>query len=265
MVTLTRCRVGGADGKLTGEDPEPEFSEWLLSQGIKSEQDGVIRKGEYTCEALYWAFGVLLSRLITLPGKSGEQALVPFADFLNHEAAVSTHLDWDASLGAVVIELDRPYNTGEQIYVSYGPKSSGELLLSYGFCPAPEGNQHEELVAYMAFAAAQPKEQEEVGELCTFIFEQGIIPVLDDTDLELVALRELAAECTRYPTSMEQDRAQASGANTPDGTAAKPLSLNKQKEVLAVQCASIRLRERQILQRCSFFASSRIKELSRNK
>lgn len=30
-----------------------------------------------------------------------------------------------------------------QVYVSYGPKSSGELLLSYGFCPPAGTNPHD--------------------------------------------------------------------------------------------------------------------------
>lgn len=30
-----------------------------------------------------------------------------------------------------------------QVFISYGPKSSGELLLSYGFCPPPGSNPHD--------------------------------------------------------------------------------------------------------------------------
>lgn len=43
--------------------------------------------------------------------------------------------------------------------VSYGPKSSGELLLSYGFCPPPAANPHQDyklLVGVNDSAAADP-------------------------------------------------------------------------------------------------------------
>ncbi|KAG2500913.1 hypothetical protein HYH03_001672, partial [Edaphochlamys debaryana] len=108
---------------------------------------------------LDWAFGVLLSRCIRLPGRGDAQVLAPWADLLNHDvnAEEGCHLDWAPGAGAaaggqaaaggdggaVVLAADRNYAAGQQVYISYGPKSSGELLLSYGFCPPPAANPHE--------------------------------------------------------------------------------------------------------------------------
>ncbi|GLC54779.1 hypothetical protein PLESTB_000905100 [Pleodorina starrii] len=111
---------------------------------------------------LDWAFGVLLSRCIRLPGRADMQVLAPWADLLNHDVAAEAgcHLDWDEGAGAgprgsgsgsgagrggaLVLRADRQYAAGQQVYVSYGPKSSGELLLSYGFCPPPAANPHQD-------------------------------------------------------------------------------------------------------------------------
>ncbi|GLI58716.1 hypothetical protein VaNZ11_000469 [Volvox africanus] len=105
---------------------------------------------------LDWAFGVLLSRCIRLPSRGDVQVLSPWADLLNHDvkAEAGCHLDWDptaevgakgeAVSGALVLRSDRQYAAGQQVYVSYGPKSSGELLLSYGFCPPPAANPHQD-------------------------------------------------------------------------------------------------------------------------
>ncbi|GIL70656.1 hypothetical protein Vretimale_3761 [Volvox reticuliferus] len=126
----------------------------LIAQGRK---DGLIPEYVALEKAdLDWAFGVLLSRCIRLPSRGDMQVLAPWADLLNHdvEAEVGCHLDWDpaaevgppaeAVSGALVLRSDRQYSAGQQVYVSYGPKSSGELLLSYGFCPPPAANPHQD-------------------------------------------------------------------------------------------------------------------------
>lgn len=82
-----------------------------------------------------WSFGILLSRLVRLPSMDGKVALVPWADMLNHSSEVETFLDYDKSSLGVVFTTDRTYQPGEQVFISYGKKSNGELLLSYGFVP----------------------------------------------------------------------------------------------------------------------------------
>ncbi|PPE02036.1 hypothetical protein GOBAR_DD00907 [Gossypium barbadense] len=82
-----------------------------------------------------WSFGILLSRLIYLSSMDGKVALVPWADMLNHSCEVETYLNYDKSSQAVVFTTDRAYQSGEQVFISYGKKSNAELLLSYGFVP----------------------------------------------------------------------------------------------------------------------------------
>ena len=72
---------------------------------------------------------------IRLTSKDGTLALIPWADMLNHAPTVRRYLDWEQDEGAVCFRADRSYNVGEEVFVSYGPRSSGELLLSYGFVP----------------------------------------------------------------------------------------------------------------------------------
>lgn len=89
----------------------------------------------FNMETFKWSFGILFSRLVRLPSMDGRVALVPWADMLNHSCEVETFLDYDKSSKGVVFTTDRPYQPGEQVFISYGKKSNGELLLSYGFVP----------------------------------------------------------------------------------------------------------------------------------
>lgn len=78
-------------------------------------------------------------RLVRLPGRGDMLALLPYADLLNHQPGVEAYLDYEGQgdSGAVVLRVDRAYSAGEQVFISYGEKSSGELLLQYGFVPPP--------------------------------------------------------------------------------------------------------------------------------
>ncbi|KAG8503192.1 hypothetical protein CXB51_001203 [Gossypium anomalum] len=89
----------------------------------------------FNMETFRWSFGILFSRLVRLPSMDGKVALVPWADMLNHSCEVETFLDYDKSSQGVVFTTDRAYQPGEQVFISYGKKSNGELLLSYGFVP----------------------------------------------------------------------------------------------------------------------------------
>lgn len=47
---------------------------------------------------------------------AGQQVLLPFADYLNHDmAADACHLEYDEGAGAVAVALDRAYEAGEQV------------------------------------------------------------------------------------------------------------------------------------------------------
>lgn len=89
----------------------------------------------FTLETLKWAFGILFSRPVRLKSLDERIALVPWADMLNHSSQVHATLDFDISSETVILTSDRAYGRMEQVFISYGNKSNGELFLSYGFIP----------------------------------------------------------------------------------------------------------------------------------
>ncbi|KAL8209112.1 hypothetical protein R6Q57_008524 [Mikania cordata] len=106
-----------------------------LRARIFSKHPNLFPEEVFNMETFKWSFGILFSRLVRLPSLDGRVALVPWADMLNHSCDVETFLDYDKSTKGVVFTTDRPYQPGEQVFISYGRKSNGELLLSYGFVP----------------------------------------------------------------------------------------------------------------------------------
>ncbi|XP_021724443.1 ribulose-1,5 bisphosphate carboxylase/oxygenase large subunit N-methyltransferase, chloroplastic-like [Chenopodium quinoa] len=106
-----------------------------LKLRIFSKHPDLFPEEVYNMETFRWSFGILFSRLVRLPSMDGKVALVPWADMLNHSCEVETYLDYDKSSEGIVFTTDRQYQPGEQVFISYGKKSNGELLLSYGFVP----------------------------------------------------------------------------------------------------------------------------------
>ncbi len=72
-----------------------------------------------------WAFSMLLSRLVRLSALGDTEALVPWADLLNHSPLASACIDWDAASQSVALRVDADVAPGEQLFCSYGPKTSG--------------------------------------------------------------------------------------------------------------------------------------------
>ncbi|KAF6255066.1 hypothetical protein COO60DRAFT_1272756 [Scenedesmus sp. NREL 46B-D3] len=137
---------GGAD--LLWEDLQP-----LLAA---AKQQGLCPEGMFGRADIDWAVGICLSRSVRLDSRGGQVVLVPFADFLNHEPSCEAFLVWDERQHAVVLRPDRDYSPGQQVIISYGPKSSGELLLSYGFCPPAGSNPHEAAHLHFSLEAGDP-------------------------------------------------------------------------------------------------------------
>lgn len=107
-----------------------------MEETLFSRDRGNFPEDVFTIEAWEWAFAVLFSRAIFLR-KEDCVALVPYADLINHSPFVSTYIDMQSELltGDKVVALytDRPYSKMDQVFVTYGPKSNSELLVSYGF------------------------------------------------------------------------------------------------------------------------------------
>lgn len=116
-----------------------------------------------------WAFSMLLSRLIRLPGLQwGVEALVPWADLLNHSCDCDSTLDWNET--SVTFRPDTGYSRGQQLFCSYGPKSSADLLLSYGFVQAGL-NPNESVPLRIGVTAGDPLHDAKVTVLSALSFQ----------------------------------------------------------------------------------------------
>ncbi|XP_015169009.1 ribulose-1,5 bisphosphate carboxylase/oxygenase large subunit N-methyltransferase, chloroplastic isoform X2 [Solanum tuberosum] len=102
---------------------------------------------------------------VRLPSMDGRVALVPWADMLNHNCEVETFLDYDKSSQGIVFTTDRVYLPGEQVFISYGRKSNGELLLSYGFVPKEGTNPSDSVEVSLALKKSDKCYKEKVEAL----------------------------------------------------------------------------------------------------
>ncbi|GJP33725.1 hypothetical protein CLOM_g18245 [Closterium sp. NIES-68] len=107
-----------------------------LDTAIFSKHRDVFPEKLFTLNNFKWAFAVLFSRLVRLPSRNNRLALVPWGDMLNHRCEIESCIDVDTWKGSVVFKTDRAFAKGKEVFVSYGPKSNGELLLAYGVVPA---------------------------------------------------------------------------------------------------------------------------------
>ena len=90
------------------------------------------------------ALSLVLSRVVRLESDQGVyvgQGLCPGLDFFNHSCSSQSFIRYDTRNDSVYVSSDRFYKKGDQVYISYGEKTNGELFLSYGFCP--EDNIHD--------------------------------------------------------------------------------------------------------------------------
>ena len=164
-----------------------------------AEREGMIDRGVLTEETVRHAFSLLLSRLIRLDNVPGEEAslisvtdgettvstpspstvesntttttttasvdvLCPWADFVNHDSHSTSFLHFDSTQNCVTLRADRARQPGEQIYASYGQKTSGELLLSYGFLPDFDSNPHNGFLLQIDLQHNARKNREEEEE-----------------------------------------------------------------------------------------------------
>ncbi|KAJ7546475.1 hypothetical protein O6H91_08G041200 [Diphasiastrum complanatum] len=125
---------------------------YLAGSSIKDRALECIKDVNYTYhdlqERIFSRYPELFPSKVRLPSAGQQLALVPWADMLNHSTEVNAFLDVEASSKTVILELDRAYEKGEQVLISYGKRSNAELLLSYGFIPAgPNTNDFVEVEA----------------------------------------------------------------------------------------------------------------------
>jgi len=67
----------------------------------------------------------------------GRMSLVPIFDFFNHHPQPGAKWSWDVESRAMLLLADRRHEAGEEILISYGPKSNVLAFLTYGFVLPP--------------------------------------------------------------------------------------------------------------------------------
>lgn len=170
----------------------------------------------FNIETFNWSFGILFSRLVRLPSMDGRVALVPWADMLNHNCEVETFLDYDKSSQGIVFTTDRAYLPGEQVFISYGRKSNGELLLSYGFVPREGTNPSDSVEVSMSLKKSDKCYKEKVEALK----KHGLSPLecfpiqVTGWPLELMAFAYLVVSPPSMSRQFEEMAAAASNKTT---------------------------------------------------
>ncbi|WIA32213.1 hypothetical protein OEZ86_003062 [Tetradesmus obliquus] len=282
--TAAMIRIGA---QLVWQDLQP-----LLTAAT---QQGLCPADMFSKADIYWAIGICMSRSVRLADRGDQVVLVPFADLLNHEPSCEAYLLWEEQQQAVVLRPDRDYSPGQQVFISYGPKSSGELLLSYGFCPPAGSNPHD--AAHLSFNLQdsdpwlQAKQQalQRQGKASSESFALRI----DGLPAELLPFLALCAAQPQSAAEVEALADELFAGRWPSigGVSCEQLAL----EMLAKACkaalkgypqqaeadrqlaaagqagggfahrrelmAAVRVRERQILSRTGFVAQQRIRQL----
>lgn len=90
----------------------------------------------FNIQSWEWAICLLLSRAIFL--QNIEQiALVPYADFINHNPFSTSYINSKqvafSKSKEITMYSDKDYNKFDQIFTTYGQKSNLELLILFGF------------------------------------------------------------------------------------------------------------------------------------
>ncbi|XP_059449906.1 ribulose-1,5 bisphosphate carboxylase/oxygenase large subunit N-methyltransferase, chloroplastic [Corylus avellana] len=170
----------------------------------------------FNIETFKWSFGILFSRLVRLPSMDGRVALVPWADMLNHSCEVETFLDYDKSSQGVVFTTDRPYQPGEQVFISYGKKSNGELLLSYGFVPKEGTNPSDSVELSVSLKKYDKCYKEKLEALRKYEFSASqCFPIqITGWPVELMAYAYLAVSPPSMSRQFEEMAAAASNKTT---------------------------------------------------
>ncbi|XP_050207052.1 ribulose-1,5 bisphosphate carboxylase/oxygenase large subunit N-methyltransferase, chloroplastic [Mercurialis annua] len=166
----------------------------------------------FNLETFKWSFGILFSRLVRLPSMDGKVALVPWADMLNHSCEVETFLDYDKSSQGVYFTTDRQYQLREQVFISYGRKSNGELLLSYGFVPREGTNPSDSVELSLSLKKSDKCYKEKLAALKKHgLSASQCFPVrVTGWPVELIAFAYLAVSPPSMSTQFDELAAAAS-------------------------------------------------------
>ncbi|XP_017979910.1 PREDICTED: ribulose-1,5 bisphosphate carboxylase/oxygenase large subunit N-methyltransferase, chloroplastic-like isoform X2 [Theobroma cacao] len=158
----------------------------------------------------------IIVTLVRLPSMDEKVALVPWADMLNHSCEVETFLDYDRSSHGVVFTTDRAYQPGEQVFISYGKKSNGELLLSYGFVPKEGTNPSDSVELSLSLKKSDKCYKEKLEALRKHgLSASQCYPIqITGWPLELMAYAYLAVSPPSMSPQFEEMAAAASNKST---------------------------------------------------
>ncbi|KAK0590324.1 hypothetical protein LWI29_025386 [Acer saccharum] len=237
---------------------------------IFSKYPNIFPEEVFNLETFKWSFGILFSRLVRLPSMGGRVALVPWADMLNHNCEVETFLDYDKSTKGIVFTTDRQYQPGEQVFISYGRKSNGELLLSYGFVPREGTNPSDSVELSLSLKKSDKCYKEKLEALrkhgLSASFHQMAAAASNKTnvkkdmkypEIEEQALQFVLDSC-ETSISKYSKFLQASGSMDLDITSPKQLNRKMFLKQLAVDlCTS----ERRILFRAQYILWRRLRDI----
>lgn len=105
-----------------------------------------------------WALSILLSRAIFLQNLR-KVALVPYADFMNHNPFSTSYIDSKkiafSENNEIIMYSDKDYNKFDQVFTTYGQKTNLELLILYGFIL--ERNPFDSIELRIAVSKSDPR------------------------------------------------------------------------------------------------------------
>jgi histone-lysine N-methyltransferase SETD3 len=254
----------------------------------RAERDGLIKKDILSKERVKHAFALLLSRLIRLNfsgvndtmDRNEVEVLCPLADFVNHDSTCSSFLQLDNKNENITLTADRVYRPGEQIYASYGQKTSGELLLSYGFVPEEGSNPHD--ACLLSIKARGTEEKKGKNGFKVFPLRMGAVPqslleaLCSAAEEENVQGEQLLVDVCKqklekYSINLEDAKAEllsiggsASGGGGSSGQKEKPtktsIKVARREAVLRIL-----VQEQKILARTIFLMKQQLKQTTAQK
>eukprot|EP00268_Persea_americana_P057162 TRINITY_DN6829_c0_g1_i6.p1 TRINITY_DN6829_c0_g1~~TRINITY_DN6829_c0_g1_i6.p1 ORF type:complete len:428 (+),score=68.10 TRINITY_DN6829_c0_g1_i6:312-1595(+) len=125
-----------------------------------------------TLESFMHAYALVGSRAW---GTSKGLSLIPFADFLNHDGVSETVLLSDEGKQISEAIADRDYDSGDQVFISYGKFSNTTLLLDFGFTlPC---NIHDQVEIWMCVPQHDPLHTMKVE-----LLHQHFMPTIKEFD-----------------------------------------------------------------------------------
>jgi histone-lysine N-methyltransferase SETD3 len=119
---------------------------------------------DVTLAELFWARTAVMTRVfgVKIRGASTE-AMVPFADMMNHRRPPDVDWAYDEEQSAFVMKAARDIKEGEEITDSYGRKPNGRYYVHYGF--ALDSGADDEVELRLALRRDAPHAADKAREL----------------------------------------------------------------------------------------------------